>query len=44
MYTSRQKIHKDKDAEPEFEEFVAQVMLFSLYYDAGYLRLHLILM
>uniref|UniRef100_A0A3Q7J7X5 40S ribosomal protein S7 n=1 Tax=Solanum lycopersicum TaxID=4081 RepID=A0A3Q7J7X5_SOLLC len=26
MYTSRQKIHKDKDAEPEFEEFVAQAL------------------
>ena len=26
MYTSRKKIHKDKDAEPtEFEETVAQV-------------------
>ena len=28
MYTSRKKIHKDKDAEPsEFEESVAQVLL-----------------
>lgn len=29
MYTSRKKIHKDKDAEPtEFEETVAQVSFF----------------
>lgn len=29
MYTSRKKIHKDKDAEPtEFEETVAQVSIF----------------
>ena len=28
MYTSRKKIHKDKDAEPtEFEETVAQVIV-----------------
>jgi len=31
MYTSRKKIHKDKDAEPtEFEESVGQVYFGSL--------------
>ena len=32
MYTSRKKIHKDKDAEPtEFEESVAQVSQVKVY-------------
>ena len=32
MYTSRKKIHKDKDAEPsEFEESVAQVYKVDVY-------------